>query len=207
MVSLPLSRSLRHQHPFTLLERSLHIEVFSLVHGSFVYGDRHVSTIYNDQDDFLDADAALLGAISRLSAAACRSVDLGHAELDVAELINILLRSPPIEYTCSQATDIHSAGFNRYVSGAIIALVIAAVVGAAIEFGVFSTRASLETELPQLQIINTGLNADPQCTARVSDATKRVLHVLGTDKTWALCEAAREAAHRAGLRSSAPGRH
>jgi hypothetical protein len=207
MISVPLSRSLRHEHPFTLLPNSLHVEVFSLVHGSFVYGDRHVSTIYNDLDDFLDADAALLGAVSRLSAAATQSLDLAHGGLDVADLIDILLRSPPIEYTCSQATDIHSLGFNRYVSSAIVALVIAAVVGATIEFGAFNTKASLETELPQLQIINTAPGADPACTARVSEATKRVLHVLGTDRTWSLCEAARDAQRRAGLRSSAPGHH
>jgi len=69
IVSRVLSQSLRHPHPFTILERSLHLEVLSLVYGSFVYGDRHVSTIYNSSD-FLDADAALLGAISRLAAAA-----------------------------------------------------------------------------------------------------------------------------------------
>src|SRR5438874_9633482 len=86
MISTALSQSLRHQHPFTLLERSLFVETFSLVHGSFVYGDRHVSTIYNDRSDFLDSDAALLGAISRLSAAASRSVDLGLPDLAVVDL-------------------------------------------------------------------------------------------------------------------------
>lgn len=203
MISGPLSRSLRHQHPFTLLERSFYVEVLSLVHGSFVYGDRHVATVYNDLNDFLDADAALLGAISRLSSAATRSIDLEHDHLKISELIDILIRNPPIEYTCNQATDIHSAGFTRYVSAVIVPLVIAAVVSAAIEFG-SGTKADLENQLPQLQVINTADDADPLCTARVSEATKRVLHVMGTETTWALCEAARAGQRRTGMRSSAP---
>jgi hypothetical protein len=207
MISGELSRSLRHQHPFTLLQRGLHLEVFSLVHGSFVFGDRHVSTIFNDLGDFLDTDAAFLGTVSRLAAAACRSIDLDTADFTTDELIDILLQNPPIEYTCSQATDIHSAGFNRYASGTIVALVIAAVVAALIAFGNTGTKETLETEAPQLQVINTSPDADPQCTARVSEATKRVLHVLGTDKTWDLCGVARASHHRAGMRSSAPTHH
>ena len=77
MVSLALSQTLRHEHPFTLLERSRFIETFALFYGSFVFDDRHVSTIYNDSSVFLDADAALLGAISRLSAAACHDRERG----------------------------------------------------------------------------------------------------------------------------------
>jgi len=204
MISTALSQSLRHQHPFTLLERSLFVETFSLVHGSFVYGDRHVSTIYNDRSDFLDSDAALLGAISRLSAAASRSVDLGLPDLAVVDLIDILLRSPPIEYTCAQESDIHSAGFNRYISAAITPLVIAAVVSAVLGLSQSSSREALATDVQQLQIMNNAPNADPQCTARVSEASQRVLRMLGMDRTWALCEAARAANDRAGIRSSAP---
>lgn len=70
-VSVALAKSLRHQHAFSLLDKSLYIEALSLVHGSFVFGDRHTAMIYNSESDFLDADAALLGAISRLAAAAC----------------------------------------------------------------------------------------------------------------------------------------
>jgi hypothetical protein len=204
MISVALSQSLRNQHPFTLLERSLWLETFALVHGSFVYGDRHVSTIYNDRSDFLDSDAALLGAISRLSAAASQAVDEGLADIGITDLIDILLRSPPIEYTCTQEADIHSAGFNRYISGAITALVIAAVTASILGLGQSSSREALDADLQQLQIINTAPNADPQCTARVSEASARVLRILGTDRTWRLCEAARAANDRAGIRSSAP---
>jgi hypothetical protein len=202
-VSTALSQSLRNQHPFTLLEKSAHLEVFSLAYGSFVHGDHHAATVYNDRDDFLDSDAALLGVISRLAAAACRSLDEGQDRLFAAGLLDVLVRNPPIEYTCSQEADIHSPGFTRYISGAIVALVIAAVAGGLIGLSQHSTKATLADDLAKLTFVNTGSNADPQCTARVSEASKRVLLALGIDRTWALCEAARNAKNRAGMRSSA----
>jgi hypothetical protein len=186
-----------------LLEKSLYIEVFSIAHGSFVYGDRHASTIYNTQSDFLDADAALLGAISRLAAAACQALDQGKPSLGVIDLLDVLLRAPPIEYTCSQTADIHSPGFNRYVSGTIVALVIAALVAAYIGFAEKSSKATLDNDINSLVMMNTAAGADPLCTARVSKAAAMVLSALDIDKTWALCEAARAAAKRTGLKSSA----
>jgi hypothetical protein len=202
-VSRDLSLSLRHQHPFTVLEKSRYVEVLSLVHGSFIYGDRHSSMIYNEAGDFLDADAALLGAISRLAAAACRSIDEGKGELGAADLVDVLLRSPPIEYTCAQEADIHSPGFNRYVSATVVALVIAALVGGLIGLSQYSSIDKLSDDVAKLTIINSAPNADPLCTAKVSEATRRVLLTLPADQTWALCEAAREAQRRAGVRSSA----
>lgn len=202
-VSAALSNSLRHQHPFTLLEKSLYVEVLSLIHGSFVYGDRHASVIYNTLSDFLDADAALLGAISRLAAAAALSVDTGKGQLAAADLLDVLLRTPPLDYTCSQAADIHSPGFNRYVSGTIVSLVIAALTAAFIAFGETGTKSSLASDINNFVVMNSAPGADPQCTARVSQASAMVLSALGIDKTWSLCEAARDAAKRAGLKSSA----
>jgi hypothetical protein len=201
-VSTDLSQSLRNQHPFTLIERSLFVEVISLAFGSFVYGDRHVATVYNDLNDFLDSDAALLGAISRLAAAALQSVDEQKAGID-HDLVSLLLRSPPIEYTCTQESDIHSEGFTRYISATPVALVIAAVAAALIGYSQLNSKSDLAKELPQLQFSNTAPNADPACTAKVSQASKMVLEALNIDRTWALCEAARAAAARAGLRSSA----
>jgi len=175
----------------------------SLVHGSFVFGERHASMVYNEAGDYLDADAALLGAVSRLAAAACRSIDEGKAELGAGDLVDVLLRSPPIQYTCSQEADIHSPGFNRYVSATIVSLVIASVVGGLIGLSQYSSVDKLADDVAKLTIINTAPNADPLCTAKVSEATRRVLMTLPIDQTWALCEAAREAQKRAGLRSSA----
>jgi hypothetical protein len=202
-ISTELSQSLRQAHPFTLLERSRHIEVFSLSYGSFVYDDRHAETIYNDKNDFLDSDAALLGAISRLAAAACMAQDKKNLDLSSEDLADILLRSPPIEYTCTQEADIHSPGFNRYIAGTTVALIIAAVAGSLIGLSHFSSKDALAEDLPKLTVINTAPDADPLCTARVSDASAKVLKALGTDRTWALCEAAKAASKRAGLRSSA----
>lgn len=202
-VSVALSNSLRHQHPFSLLEKNLYVEIFSLAHGSFVYGDRHASTIYNTESDFLDADAAFLGAISRLAAAACRAVDEGKSTLDASDLVDVLLRTPPIEYTCTQAADIHSAGFNRYVSGTVVSLVIAALTATFIGFGEKSSKGQLPSDINTFVVMNSAQGADPQCTARVSKASAMVLSALGIDKTWSLCEAARAAQRRAGLKSSA----
>jgi hypothetical protein len=201
-ISKGLSDALRHQHPFTLLEKSFHIEVLSLAHGSFVYGERFASTIYNDKNDFLDSDAALLGAISRLAAAACMAVDQQKA-IKHKDLVDILLRSPPIEYTCSQVSDVHSPGFNRYVAGSFAALVIATVTAYVLGVAQNSAAAATPQPLPIMVVINSAPGADPACTARVSEASAKVLEALGTERTWALCEAARAASERAGLRSSA----
>ncbi len=203
-VSTKLSDTLRHQHPFSLLERSMYTEVFSLVHGSFVYDDRNTATIYNDRSDYLDFDAALLGVISKLAAAAVQSLDEGDASLTQSDLLSVLLRNPPVEYSCTQESDIHSPGFSRYTSGTIVPLVLAAVTAYLIGL---SSNASQELEGPsqeeQLIVLNSAPDADPMCAARVSQASARVLGVIGTKRTFELCEAARAAAKRAGLRSSA----
>lgn len=202
-ISSALSLMLRHQHPFTLLERSLFVEVFSLAHGSFVYRDRHAATVYNDKDDYLDSDAALLGAISRLSAAALMSVDKGEKGLTAEDFTDILLRSPPIEYTCTQEADIHSPGFNRYIAGTAVALVISAVTASLIGLSYESSKAQLANDVGKLVFLNSAPDADPLCTAKVSEAAARVLKALGTDRTWELCKAARAASERAGIRASA----
>lgn len=201
-ISPALSNSLRHQHPFTLLEKSVQLEVFSLAYGSFVFGERHAA-IFNEKNDFLDTDAALLGIVSRLAAAACRAVDERKSRLAAADLIDVLLRAPPIEYTCTQEADIHSAGFNRYISGTMAALVIGAVIAGLIGLAWYSSKEKLAADISAVSIVNTSPNADPQCTARVSKASAMVLQALGTDRTWALCEAAKAAAARAGFRSTA----
>lgn len=201
-VSTSLSSSLRKSHPFTLLEKARFLEVFSLVYTSFVFGDRYSAAVFND-DDFLDADAAFLGNVSRLAAAACRSIDENEASIDRDALLSILISDPPIEYTSSQEIDIHSPGFNRYTSATIVSLVIAAVVATYIGLSEQSSHATLANDIAAIQYVNSAAGADPGCTARVSEASKRILDVLGIDKTWKMCEAAKSAKRRAGLRSSA----
>ncbi len=202
-ISSNLSLILRQAHPFTLLERSLHVEVFSLAYSSFIFGDRHVATIFNANDDYLDADSALLGTVSRLAASACIAMDGKLNGLGLDDILSVILASPPTEYSCSQEIDIHSAGFNRYVSGKIVSLVIAATIAALIGLSQLNSAQEIGPYINQLTVTNSSTNPDPACSARVSEATKRILTVLGIDKTWKLCEAAKAAQIRAGLRSSA----
>jgi hypothetical protein len=142
--------------------------------------------------------------ISRLSAEASRAADLTSPDKQAVNLVDILLRNPPIEYACNQEADIHSAGFNRYISGAITSLVIAALTGALLGIPRTASKEDGEFGIPHIRVINTSPGADPQCTARVSEATARVLGILGADQTWILCQAPRDAQARAGMRSSAP---
>jgi hypothetical protein len=189
-ISTALSLSLRQTHPFTLIERSLFVEAFSLAYGSFVYDGRHVSTIHNYKDDYLDADSALLGTVSRLAAAACLAMDLKQDGLGKREILNVIFANPPIEYTCSQSIDVHSQGFNRYESGKIVAIVIAATLAALISLSQLDSKETAENEADKITIVNSSATPDPDCTAQVSEATKRILSTLGIDKTWALCQSA-----------------
>ena len=201
-VSSGLAQSLRHQHPFNLIEKSFNVEAFSLAYGSFVYGDRHVATIYNDGEDFLDADAAFLSTISRLASAASEAVD-GEEELIGGALLDILLANPNILYTCTQAADIHSAGFLRYISGTTVPLVIASLVATLLVLSACNNKQEMIEKVSTIEYVNASPSSDPQCTARVSAASKQVLDVLGMDRIWQQCEQAKAARDRAKLRSTA----
>jgi hypothetical protein len=88
-LSSPLSESLRQQHPFTLIENSTFPEVFSIAYTSFVYNNMYSSSVFNG-DDFLDADSAFLGTITKLSAAACEATDNNRDGLKIDILDTIL---------------------------------------------------------------------------------------------------------------------
>jgi hypothetical protein len=201
-ISTKLAQSLRHQHPFSLIEISLKVEAFSLAYGSFVYGDRHVATIYNDGADFLDSDAAFLSTVSRLASAASEAVE-NKTNITTSKLLDLLLANPNIVYTCTQEADIHSAGFLRYISGTPVSLVIAALVATLLVLSACSSKEEVASKLAAIEYVNSSTSNDPQCTARVSAASKQVLDVLGIERTWQLCEAARAASERARLRSTA----
>ncbi len=201
-VSTRLSEKLRHSHPFTLLESSLFPEVFSLAFGSFSYGELKASTVYSG-DDFLDTDSAFIGNISRLAATACAAIDNGDIGLGRGAIVSMLLSNPPIQYTCTQEVDIHSPGFNRFLSVTIVPLVISALIASFIELSKVSSPTSLQSDVQALHYVNSASNADPHVTAMVSEASKRVLQSLGVDNTWAICEAAKAAHDRAGLRAVA----
>ena len=202
MVSSALSQSLRHQHPFTLIERSLYLEVFALAYSSFIFGENHTSSIFN-QDDYADSDTAFIGNISRLAAAACKAIDDGVPGLGDGDILDIILTSPPVQYTCSQAIDIHSPGFSRFVSGTVVSLIIAALATSYITLGDSSSIETLAADISAITYINSGDAADPLCTARVSEASRRVLTALNIESTWAICKNGRLSHARAGLKSSA----
>lgn len=200
-ISSALSDSLRNQHPFSLLEKSLFIEVFSLAYSSFLYEGRHVATIFSG-DDYLDSDSSLLGIISRIASATCYDVDHGNAP-DLHDIISILINSPSIDYTCSQAIDIHSPGFIRYVSGKAVPWVIVAAVAALIALGDAPSKEAFANELANIEIVNDAAGADPQCTPPVHDATRRLLNTFDIDKTYKMCQELRAAQARNSLKPSA----
>jgi hypothetical protein len=199
-LSSELSETLRQTHPFTLVERSRFIEVMSIAYSSFVFQGAHVATVYNG-DDFLDADSAYLGVLSKLAAAACWSIDnakegLGH------ELIDVVIGSQSPEYTCSQVSAIHSPGFTRLISGTMVSIAVAALVVAFAELSQLNP-AEIERGINATDVVNTLAVDDPYCAPKVSDISKRVLLTIGVANTIKMCDSARIAAERARLRSSA----
>ncbi|MER9531040.1 hypothetical protein NLY43_04300 [Mesorhizobium sp. C416B] len=201
-ISTALSDSLRSQHPFTLLGQSLFIEVFSLAHGSFVFKDRRVATIYNRLDDFLDMDAALIGNVSRLAASACAAI-AGDVEGLGKEVLAALVSSPDIEFTCAQESDIHSSGFTRFISGAMTPLVVACTIAALVALSKEGDYTNIDRRKSQVEIVNLLPGADPDCTRFVREATKRILDTIDVDTAIQMCEAAKEADKRAGLEPTA----
>jgi hypothetical protein len=106
-----------------------------------------------------------------------------------------------------QSIDIHSSGFNRYTSVKIVSLVVAAVASALLALGQLESKTQVQEAVYSMTFVNSATSPDPDCTARVSDASNRILLTLGIDKTWALCQAAKASRERAGLDSSARSLH
>jgi hypothetical protein len=200
-VSSAMSDALRNQHPFSLLEKSLFVEAFSLAYDSFIYEDRHVATIFSG-DDYLDSDSTLLAIISRLASATYYDVDHG-IDARVMDIISTLLSATPIEYTSSQAIDIHSPGFIRYVSGKAVPMVIVAALPALIALGATASKQELAAEIPKIEVVNNAPSADPQCAPPVQEATRRLLQAFDIDKTYKMCQDLREAQKRNTLTPSA----
>jgi hypothetical protein len=81
-------------------------------------------------------------------------------------------------------------------------LIISATLATLIYLSLHSSKETLAEDLQRIEYVNTGSNSDPQCAAKVSAATKRLLDNFEVDKTWAMCQAARESHRRAGIRPS-----
>jgi hypothetical protein len=127
-ISTRLSKSLRNEHPFSLIERTLFLEVFSLAFSSYVFLDHHSATIYNTKNDYLDLETSLLGLVSSMAATMSEKVEKGEG--DEFDPVDALFEGASIEFHCSIASDIHSEGFSRFTSEKITPLVIAAFIAA-----------------------------------------------------------------------------
>jgi hypothetical protein len=200
-ISSAMSDALRNQHPFSLVEKSIFIEAFSLAYDSFIYDDRYVATVFSG-DDYLDSDSTLLAIISRLASATYYDVDHG-VDSHMMDVISTLLSISPIEYTSSQAIDIHSPGFIRYVSGKAVPLVIVAALAALIGLSESSSKQELAAEISTLEVVNEAPSADPQCAPPVQEATRRLLKAFDIDKTYKICQDIRESQKRNILTPSA----
>jgi hypothetical protein len=199
-LSVPLISSLRHQNPFSLLERSLFPEVFSVAYTNFIFGDRHSCTIFNEADDYLDRDAALLGLISQISAALAYAIDEGTEDANI-DLVGLFLASIPIEYSCSQSADIHSEGFNRFISGKLTPLMLVSIVSVLMYLGTNYSPDAIAAQVKNVSVVNSLGSADDECVPPVSEATKRFLQTTPIEEVQRMCILAREAHTRAGLKS------
>lgn len=200
-VSTRLSSSLRHQHPFSILEKSVFTEVFSLAYDSFVFGEQHSSVLFNRKNDYTDRETALIGIVSSIAAVLCEAVT-NHDDDDV-DLLTALLSQASMEFHCQQAADIHSPGFNRFTSSTPTALVIAAMLATLSLLSSCDNQQLMASTISDLEYINSSAPANDACTATVSKTSDRILKTIGSDKLWKMCQAMKEAQNRAGLESSA----
>lgn len=199
-LSYDLTSVLRHQNPFSLVPNSLFLEVMSIAYTNFTYRDRFSSVVYNLQDDYLDIDSALIGIVAQISASIIEKLEDGEEiALDDHELLQALIGRPSLEYTCSQSVDIHSEGFNRFVSSKLTPLVIASILSALTYLGTYSTREALAADIAQITVVNSTEPASERCAPPVSEATTRFLAQTDIDIVWEMCQRAREAKRRAGL--------
>lgn len=200
-LSSKLSSSLRHQHPFSLIEQSLFFELFSLTFDSYVYKDHFSSVIFNTKEDYTDRETSLIGIVSSLAANFAQAVDEDH-EADI-DALSAILSQASMEFHCAQAADIHSPGFNRFTSSKHTALVIAAVFAALSLLTACENAQEIEAAVPKIEFVNSSAEKDDACTGLVSKTSKRLLVGMGSDNLFKLCQAMKDAERRAGLESSA----
>ncbi len=199
-VSGNLRSSLRHEHPFTLLERSLFVETLSFAFECFKFGEQCSSVIYNENNDYTDRETALIGLISNLSASLCEYVENNGDDAIDTDVLEIFLSNPGMEYSCSFSSDIHSMGFSRFVGAKPTALAIVACMAALSALSQCATAQEVQSNLAGIAIINSYAPDDDACTAIVSEATQRFLNIFDIDQLWEVCKSMRESQERAGLR-------
>lgn len=203
-LSTPLSSGLRHQHPFSLLERSLFLELFSLTFDSYVYKDHYSSVIFNRKDDYTDRETSLIGIISSLSANFMQAVEEGDEQaLHSLNALSAILSQASMEFHCQQASDIHSPGFNRFTSSMPTALVIAAMIAVLSALSGCDNATDVGALAAKIEFVNSYSSSYDECTAKVSNTSNRMIKGLGSDNLFKLCQSMKDAETRAGLESSA----
>jgi len=198
-----LAKSLRHQHAFSLVERSRFIEILSIVNGNYQFDDMIVGTIFNRKDDFIDADSALVGVLSKLAAAACQSMEANTPGL-AHDALRTIVTSIDKDFTCTQESDIHSAGFIRLISGAVTPLVVSCLLSGFLTVDLSIGADAVYAQLQNMAVENS-TSPDDACVPKISEATKRILNSVGIEITYEMCKAAQEASERAGLDPTAKG--
>lgn len=116
--------------------------------------------------------------------------------------LSALFDEVPIEFTCSQESDIHSVGFTRLISASITPLIVVSVLACLLSADMTKSMAEVKESITQVNITNS-ISKDDPCVAPVSEATNIILKSLDVEAIYGLCRAAHEARKRAGLDPSA----
>lgn len=199
-LSGPLSRSLRNQHPFSLVERSFFPEIFSIAYNNFCFGELFSSVILNLNDDFIDKDAALLTLASRLSAIFTERVLEHSTDWAIDDYFSLILSEGHEDYASQIATDIHSAGFSRYVASKPTPLVLMTLLSILMTLAPLPA-GDISAELAQpIQVVNSLSPDDIECTPPVSKATEMILRSAGERRIIEMCRAMHDANRRSGLK-------
>jgi len=201
-ISGELSSSLRHQHPFSLIERSLYNEIFSIAYHNFFSPESFSSLLLNNNAEFLDSDSAFIGLISNISAYAnylSDRAELVAAQPVVHDILNLFFEGVPIDYSCAQSSDIHSAGFTRLISSKATAITTAAVLAILCGLAIYSSQDSIANDAQNVMVTNSLAAADDICTPKVSESAAIVLRSIGFDDLWKACQRAKAMQDRTGL--------
>lgn len=198
-VSHKLRKSLRTQHSFSLVERSLFSEILSFSFKNYIYGEEFSSLILNTKDDYTDRETSLLGIISQLAAIFSEEVEKGNNPDPSIRAFTKFFQDSSVEYSCFHSSDIHSEGYNWFRGAKQTAFVIALTLGTLTALHAYSNSNDVVTDLNNVKISIDLPEASDPCVPSISDATKRLLSSFDPEELWEMCKRANEASERAGL--------
>ncbi len=201
-VSQPLRESLRNQHPFSIIENSLYAEVLSFSYKNFIFGEQFSALIHNNKDDYTDRETALLGMISKLSAAFSEDVENGIPAPQSTSALDKFFLDSSVEFSCSHSSDIHSKGFNWFRGARQTAFVMVLTLGALAALHEYSNSADILQDAGNVSYIIELPDQNDPCIPNITDATKRLISSFEPEQLWEMCKRAKEAQDRAGLSPS-----